>query len=182
MHIWYNCFVKPFYLKIIFAIYYQIFKLTSSSKAKIREEQTCFFKEICQINTISHSLCLYNKTHSIAYSWIIYSARFQLILFRIHISLFIWISYETLPGGLASLSAIQVWTWRTSRAMTGALALKITRLCSFPGLSDVDLGNIPWLIVQTILPINTSVGGFLMSLGRRLYIMYFISFNRTQRV
>ena len=39
-----------------------------------------------------------------------------------------------------------------------------TRLSDFSALVDVIRGNIAWLIFQTVLPINTSVGDFPLSL------------------
>ena len=46
----------------------------------------------------------------------------------------------------------------------------ITSLSNFSFLWDVALKNMAWLIVRTVLPINTSTGDFSLSLGWNLVL------------
>ena len=72
---------------------------------------------------------------------------------------------------IATVPAVQVWPGRKSRAKTGSPALKLTRLSDFSGLLGIVLGSIAWLIVKTVLPINTSAGDFPLSPGWTLVFL-----------
>ena len=71
---------------------------------------------------------------------------------------------------IATVPAVQVWPGRKSRAKTGSPTLKLTRLSDFSGLLGIVPGSIGWLIVRTVLSINTSAGDFPLSPGWTLVL------------
>ena len=57
-------------------------------------------------------------------SWNLYISISQFVLSLIHISLFTWISFRTLPRRPATLPSIQVWLSWKSRAKSGGTSLE----------------------------------------------------------
>ena len=118
----------------------------------------CFFKLICQFNCIQKIMLGYYTCRH--FSWFLSVPYFTEQLNFV---------YNT-PRWSSNRAGSPGWIGRKSWARTWSPTLKITLQSNFSGLLDVALGSMVWLIVWTVLPIITSAGDFLLSLGWTLVL------------